>query len=363
MEPEGPLHLNSMPLKTLNSLLRVVIDQGYPLEQALQHIGLDLNPLDQPPEALPSHIPTEHYSKLYGLLMQILQDEAFGLGQQYHAPPGTFRMMCLFVIHCSTLEQALTRAWEFHDYCDQFRDPIKQERGSPFLELADSDLVMCLFGRSASIEEDRGSVSHANVLLMMYRFYSWLIARDLPLREVHLRAHAPASTTAYEKLFGCPVRFGMAHSGLVVSRATLQRPVAQTEESLKEFLRQTPYLLLKKDQATNDKPLSRKIELLLAQYNSQQLPTASEVAKAMNMSPRTLHRKLTAEGTSFQQKKDDFRRELAVHYMNRPELSLDAIAAVMGFQDNSAFYRSFKKWTGVSPGQFRTQLNGEIAAP
>jgi len=352
-----------MPLKTLNTLLRVVIDHGYPLEHALQHIGLDFNPLDHPPGALPSQIPTEHYSKLYGLLMQILQDEAFGLGQEYHSPPGTFRMMCLFVIHCSTLEQALIRAREFHDYCDQFREPKQEGRGAPFLDLTDSDEVMCLFERSASLDADRNSVGHANVLLMMYRFYSWLIGRELQLREVHLRAHAPASTTAYEKLFGCPVRFGMNHSGLVVNRALLQRPVAQTEESLKEFLRQAPYQLLKQDQPDNDRPLSRKIEQLLTQYNSQELPTASEVARTMNMSPRTLHRKLTAEGTSFQQQKDDFRRELAVHYMNRPELSLDAIAAVMGFQDNSAFYRSFKKWTGVSPGQFRTQLNAEMAAP
>ena len=49
--------------------------------------------------------------------------------------------------------------------------------------------------------------------------------------------------------------------------------------------------------------------------------------------------------------------------MNRPELSIDAIAAVMGFQDNSAFYRSFKKWTGQSPGQFRTQLQQRGATP
>jgi AraC-like DNA-binding protein len=48
--------------------------------------------------------------------------------------------------------------------------------------------------------------------------------------------------------------------------------------------------------------------------------------------------------------------------MQRDELSIDAIAAVMGFQDNSAFYRSFKKWTGISPGQFRQQLQSQREA-
>jgi AraC-like DNA-binding protein len=194
----------------------------------------------------------------------------------------------------------------------------------------------------------------------MYRFYSWLIDRDLPLQEVHLRASKPDNDSHYQKLFGCPVRFNMEDSGLVLNRNLLQHPVAQTEESLKEFLRQAPYHLVKKDQPGKLRPLSRQIEQLLTSYNNQRLPTASEIASELNMSPRTLHRKLTAEGTSFQQLKDDFRRDLAVHYMNRPELSIDAIAAVMGFQDNSAFYRSFKKWTGISPGQFRQQLT---AAP
>ena len=250
-----------MPLKTLNTLLRVVIDQGYPLERAIKHSGLDFNPLECPnPDT--TEISTAAYSKLYGLLMELLQDEAFGLGQEYHAPPGTFRMMCLFVIHCKSLEQALVRAWEFHDYCDQYRD-TPRERSGPFLDL-DEGRVLCLFQRSASLERDREQIGHANVLLMMYRFYSWLIGKDLPLQEVHLRAAAPGdSNDHYDKLFGCPVRFAMPNSGLVVTRQVLQLPLAQNEDSLREFLRLAPYPLIKRDPPGELNPLSRNIEKLL----------------------------------------------------------------------------------------------------
>jgi AraC-like DNA-binding protein len=86
------------------------------------------------------------------------------------------------------------------------------------------------------------------------------------------------------------------------------------------------------------------------------MPGARDVASALNMSARTLHRRLTQEGTSFQQIKDNFRTALARHYLGRPELSIDAIATLMGFQDNSAFYRSFRKWTGMSPGEYRRSL-------
>lgn len=349
-----------MPLKNLNTLLRVVIDQGFPLERALQQIDLDFNPLEDPnPDT--TEIATACYSKLYGLLMELLQDEAFGLGQEYRAPPGTFRMMCLFVIHCKTLEQALGRAWEFYDYCDQYRDTPPERACGPLLPLK-NNLVLCVFQRSTSLELATEHIGHANVLLMMYRFYSWLIGRELPLEEVQLRAAPPESVEHYEKLFGCPVRFNMDNSGLVMTRQLLQHPVAQNEDSLREFLRLAPYPLVKRDPPGELKQLSQKIEQVLVNAGPDNLPTASGVASLLNVSPRTLHRRLTAEGTSFQQLKDAFRCELAVHYMQRDELSIDAIAAVMGFQDNSAFYRSFKKWTGTSPGQYRQQLQSKREA-
>jgi AraC-like DNA-binding protein len=285
-----------MPLKTLNTLLRVVIEQGYPLEQALEQIGLDFNPL-LPENQQRQEVPTSCYSKLYRLLMELLQDEAFGLGQEYHAPPGTFRMMCLFIIHCPTLHQALIRSWEFHDYCNQYRG-IPRRRGSrPVVYLDNGESALCLFQRSVSSEQDRDFVGHANVLLMMFRFYSWLIGKRLPLQAVHLRARAPASSKHYEQLFGCEVRFEQAHSGLLIPAGVLQYPVAQNEESLREFLRQAPYQLVKHEQPASVQSLTRRIEQLLSQYASQKLPNADEVARQLNMSPRTLHRKLTAEDT------------------------------------------------------------------
>jgi AraC-like DNA-binding protein len=344
-----------MPLKALNTLLRVVVEQGYPVEQVLEQIGLDFNPL-LTENRQRTEVPTRCYSKLYRLLMELLQDEAFGLGQEYHAPPGTFRMMCLFIIHCPTLHQALVRSREFHDYCDQYRG-IPRQRSSQAIEfLNDGESALCLFGRTSSDGERRNFVGEANVLLMMFRFYSWLIGRRLPLQAVHLQAQEPVSRRRYEELFGCPVRFGQANNGLLIPARALQYPIAHTEKSLREFLRRAPYPLVKHEQPGSVNTLTHRIEQLLNQQSSRKLPNADTVANQLNISPRTLHRRLAAEGTSFQTLKDGFRTELAIHYVSRPELSFDAIATLMGFQDNSAFYRSFKKWTGVSPGQFRREL-------
>jgi AraC-like DNA-binding protein len=83
------------------------------------------------------------------------------------------------------------------------------------------------------------------------------------------------------------------------------------------------------------------------------IPTAKDVANTLNMSLSKLRRRLLDEGTTFQRIKDECRRESAINYMNSPQLSINDVAVLMGFEETSAFFRSFKRWTGMTPGQYR----------
>jgi AraC-like DNA-binding protein len=67
------------------------------------------------------------------------------------------------------------------------------------------------------------------------------------------------------------------------------------------------------------------------------------------MSERTLHRRLEAERTSFQEVLDDTRRELAEQYLSRGEMSLADITYLLGFSDQSSFFRAYRRWFGTSP--------------
>jgi len=82
-------------------------------------------------------------------------------------------------------------------------------------------------------------------------------------------------------------------------------------------------------------------------------PSAEQVAKTLNMSVSTLRRRLLEEGTTYQKIKDECRRKSAINYMNSPELSINDVAGLMGFDEPSAFFRSFKRWTGMTPGEYR----------
>jgi AraC-like DNA-binding protein len=71
------------------------------------------------------------------------------------------------------------------------------------------------------------------------------------------------------------------------------------------------------------------------------------------MSARTLRRRLEREGTSYQRIKDNARRDLAIGLLRRGGMTVSEVAERAGFSDASAFHRSFKKWTGHSPGSYR----------
>ncbi len=90
---------------------------------------------------------------------------------------------------------------------------------------------------------------------------------------------------------------------------------------------------------------------------SMPIPTAQNVAKTLNMSLSKLRKRLLEEDTTFQEIKDECRKDTAINYMNSPQLSINDIAGLMGFDEPSAFFRSFKRWTGMTPGQYRQSEN------
>jgi AraC-like DNA-binding protein len=78
-----------------------------------------------------------------------------------------------------------------------------------------------------------------------------------------------------------------------------------------------------------------------------------QVATSLHMTTRTLRRKLLEEGTNFQQLKDNIRRDIAIQYLSRPDMSIATIGQILGFCEPGAFTRAFKKWTKMAPSTYR----------
>lgn len=299
-------------------------------------------------------IAAKKYSKLYQGAMLTVKDEYFGMPSGGRVPRGTFRMMCLCIIHCATLADAVVRCSEFHDIArgSKVKPQLEMSGRQARITLAPVDWVDETSFRQL-MADCADSVIRTG-LSAWHHFLSWLAGRRVLLEGVDLAFARPADATDYEVLFQAPVRFGQARNQLVLDRRQLELPLVQTEESLEGFLKTAPFQLLV--MVDGDNSLKAEVQAIIGRDFSRELPGAEAVARSLNMSVTTLRRRLQEEGTSFQKIKDDCRREAATNYLSYPDLSNNDIAALMGFDETSAFFRSFKKWTGMTPGDYRRSL-------
>jgi len=106
----------------------------------------------------------------------------------------------------------------------------------------------------------------------------------------------------------------------------------------------------------NQSSLKAKVRAILSKDVSVSMPSAEVVASHLNLSVTTLRRRLQGEESSYQRIKDECRMEAAFHYLGCPDLSNTCIAERLGFDESSAFFRAFKKWTGITPGEYRKRL-------
>lgn len=338
---------DKVPSKFAKSLLRLVMQRGYDVMTSLDYAGIDFNPLDVSNPHYRDEITAMQYTRLYQHVLSILQDESFGLLGK-GVTPGAFRMMCYCIIHCENLGKALYRASEF------FRIFYEE----PFhIRLAVQGGLAHLGYESASELNIESSVlaGDAYGLSAWHRLCAWMIGRMIELQEVHFIGKRPDNAKKFENLFGCELRFEQKKNQIVFDSSYLEYPLVHTEQSLKDFLRTAPYQLLVMNSEQENSGLVAQVRNLMGHDFSQGFPSFEEISYALNMSAPTLRRRLKREGTNYQQLKDDCRRDAAIAYLSRPELSINAVAALMGFTDPSAFHRSFKKWTGIPPGQFRAR--------
>lgn len=159
----------------------------------------------------------------------------------------------------------------------------------------------------------------------------------------------------YEAFFGCPVHFDDSYTRVRFSASYLLLPMARRDASLRTLLdRHLQALLLAlPDPDAFDRAL-QQVMLKLLPEGTVSLP---RTARALCISVRTLQRRLDANGICWQLLLDRTREQLARQYLADRSLTLGDIALLLGFSEQSAFNRAFKRWTGLTPMELRRQQN------
>ena len=156
---------------------------------------------------------------------------------------------------------------------------------------------------------------------------------------------------AYEAFFGCPVVFGDDFVRVRFPLPYLRMPMPRRDPTLRQLLNRQADALLQT--LTDDERLEEQLHRHLLRLLAEGEPTLQRMARCLHMAPRTLQRRLARHGMSWQQWLDHARERLAHQYLADPGLSLNEIALLLGFSEQSAFTRSFRRWTGQAPGRIR----------
>ncbi|MFT7260599.1 MAG: AraC-like DNA-binding protein [Glaciecola sp.] len=320
--------------------IKNMVCQGANEQHILAKAGLTSAQLQQ----LKSRVSPAQLASIIDSSWRLNGDEFLGLTEQ-KVKRGMFALLAGRLISCKTLEEVLSHTSDFYNLTgDQLQFEIEKKEANVFCSL------------NANFESKRtdstpNSLLTELLLLIFHRFASWLIGELIPLNKVCVQHIKPAHHEEYRLMFPCRCEFENRKNALVFDAKYLRFPVVQNADSLSEYLEQVPLQWLRKQSYYDT--YSAKVIRVLENSVLEEETHLDSVASTLNMSARTLRRKLIAEGCRFQQLKDNMRRDKAINLFEQDELTIAQIGLAIGFTELATFSRAFKHWTGVSPSTYR----------
>lgn len=174
---------------------------------------------------------------------------------------------------------------------------------------------------------------------------------DLRPSEVWFLHRAPPDTTTFARVFGAPIRFEAEVDAIIFPVEGLELPLVHADSDLSRALQRIgERFIAALPRATT---LQERVRNLIAEMLADGSCSCERVASTLGMAPRTLHRRLEDEGTTFRAEHEQVRRDLACEYLRDGNLTVSEIAYSLGFSVVPGFHRAFKRWTGMTPRAYR----------
>jgi AraC-like DNA-binding protein len=173
------------------------------------------------------------------------------------------------------------------------------------------------------------------------------------VREVHYRHQPLSSLATYRARFGCVVRFDQCEDGVVFAERDLRAPILERDADV--YARATSFIDTRFGRDTP--PMHTRVRALIVRRIEREDCSNEHICEVLGLHPRTLHRRLKAEGRSFEGIKDEVRRDVALRYIQETDHSLTFIAEKLGYAEQSVLTRSCLRWFSSPPSQLRLRDN------
>lgn len=305
---------------------------------ALDEAGIDQALIGEPT----ARVPADAFAALWLIQIRELNDEFFRL-DSHGMPPGSFALICRALIQEPDLRKAMRQCLA------NFALFLRDYRGT--LTVRGKRAIIGLDPHAQNSDTRR--FGEETFMILMISLLCWLGGRRIPIERADFR-HVRVSLSDDRLLWGPNLTFGAERTEIAFASHYLHLPVLQDLTSLKVFLRTAPQWLVIRFR--NQQGLAAQVHQRLRNSQYDQWPTLQAFALEQHLSPSTVRRRLVREGGSYQEIKDEVRREMAFEQLRESKNRISVIAEQLGFQEPSTFHRAFKKWTGESPGKYRARF-------
>lgn len=321
---------------------------GIDSDRLLEDIGVTRSELDDPD----ARISADSARALWARAYQLSGDPDLALRAAEALPIGAYRVIDFLAWNAPTVGAALTQVSTYFPIINSLVALPIRDLGREF------ELGIECPSRPATLSRPYVEYTFAAVFLRTREVTGGV----LKLSGVEFAFPAPSSVSEHERIFRCPVRFGALKSRLVVSHQSWAAINQQAASDLFAVLEAHAQMLLR--QVPQEAPELLEVRRSIFTQLRGGDPSLEVVAKALATSPRTLQRRLKAHGVRYSDLLDTMREGTAKGYLHDAQISIAEAAYLLGFSEQSAFTRAFKRWTGSSPNEYRKARGvGRSAAP
>ncbi len=345
-QPTPLRRASDLPLPSvLSSWTRTIVDalaaMGMTSDDVLAAAGLTHDALKDPN----ARLPMTASARLWQAAAVKANDPAFGLRASRYVKQTTFHALGYAVFASATLRDALHRLVRYSHLVSDGAELVLQEQG---------DRVRVVFVPELGAPSPSVEALDA-VMSLIVRTCRALTDRSFSLHRVEQRRPEPAETYPYRRFFRCEVVFDAEDNALTIGTQALDRPLSTSNP---ELALHNDHLVRRYLAEMRQGSMLDRVRAVLAERLTSD-PSPASVAAALGTSVRSLQRRLRDQGFSYVTLLNETRRQLGTAYLLEERYSVTEIAFQLGFDDASAFARAFRRWTGLSPSEYRARAGGE----
>ena len=330
----------------VKTLIELVQESGHCQQQLMQAAAISSSELLQ----TQSTIPYQKVIDLFNHAIAITCDPFIGLKLARAVHPGSFGVLGYTLMNCRNLREVLSLT-------EQFGFLVSNVGTISFEE---KDGIASVHWDTSAYDAEQLRPAHEAFLAGWFLYSKWLIGDKAQLLDVQFRHSHIAKTDEYVTIFKCPVSFNAPTNALRFPTAYLNHPIHNADpEIYTQMLEKTVSLAKKR---MNSLDISAQVILLIRSLLPTQQANLKTVATRLNMSERSLRRKLQDNGDSFQKVLNQERREIAIQHLQSGAVTIQNTALSLGYKDSSTFSNAFKTWFGVSPSRYQEEFRQRMTA-